>query len=296
VAVLRVALKSSPLTRAIKTIDKGQVGRSYFTQHAEKTLMRSLIFGYHYELLPLNGLRILNGSHFNGIDYSDIHPNRAFMKAQLLGSKRILFNKPLLDVLGIKYIFADLNEPVPPGLVRFTLLPGEKGQILVMYVNPGAWPDAVVVNPESKFLKSSAESRSNDINLIFYDFKPLEAMRITEDSVTIKRDHGSINLMLAPSNKSRTVMLSEYFRPGWKARWKSSAGMVDTEVFPIFGHLIGIEVPKGAVEVDLCYMPFKKAVFLFLSLGTFVALVFLAIVTGIVLLNKQKLTDRRHRK
>jgi hypothetical protein len=279
------------LIRALKNIDKGKDGRAYFTQRAEKTLMRKLTFGYHFESLPLNGFRILNG-RFNGIDYSDIYPNRSYLKAHLTGSKEILFNKPLLDVLGIRYIFADLNEPAPRGLVRSALLPGENGQIVIMYINPDAWPDAVVVKHETRSLKPLPENGPNNHSLLFYDFGPLENKRIIDDSVTTRRDYGSIELRLAPSNKSRTVMISEYFRPGWRAEWRSSKGMMETPVFPIFRRLMGIEIPKGAVEVKLSYSPLKKTVFLFLSLGTFIALAVIALVASCFLTKKRKQEDK----
>lgn len=278
VKALKVAFDTSPITRIIETYDKGQGGRSYFTHKAEKTLMRSLKFGYHYESIPLKGFRILNGSWFHGIDYSDIHPNRAFLKGHLTGSKRITFNKPLLDVLGIRYIFADLNEPVPSGLVRSALLPGKDDQIIVMYTNPNAWPDAVVVSNEISFLQPLPERGQNIKGLLFYNFMPLLGERIMGDSVTTKRDHGSIMLMLEPSRKRRTVMVSEYFRPGWKAKWRSSEGFIETSVFPIFGHLIGIEVPKGADEIRLSYAPYNKIIFLFISLGTLILSAFGAII------------------
>lgn len=273
VAVLKVAFNTSPLTRAIETFDKGQGGRSYFTHEAEKTLMRKLIFGYHFESLPLNGFRILNG-RFNGIDYSDIHPNRAYMKAHLVGSKKNLFNKPLLDVLGIKYIFADLNESVPLGLVPATLLPGQNGRIITMYTNPNAWPDAVVVDEKIKFLQPLVQRGLNDNSLLFYDFRPLLEARILKDPVTVKRDHGSITVMLEPSSKRRTVLVSEYFRPGWKAKWMSSEGTSEAPVFPLFGHLIGVEVPSGAVQIRLSYVPPIRVIFLFIPLGVLILSVF----------------------
>ena len=195
------------------------------------------------------------------------------MKAHLVGSKRTLFNKALLDVLGIKYIFADFNESVPSGLVPVTLLPGPKSRIITMYTNPNAWPDAVVVNDEARTLQPSPEGGSNDKGLLFYDFRPLLGVRGMEDPVTIKRDHGSIILMLEPSSKMRTVMVSEYFRPGWKAKWRFSEGLIETSVFPIFGHLVGIEVPEGAAEIRLSYAPALKLVLWSISIGTFFLLV-----------------------
>jgi hypothetical protein len=267
VKILKVAFNTSPLTRAIETFNKGQGGRSYFTQEAEETLMRKLIFGYHFASLPLKGFRILNG-RVNGIDYSDIHPNRAYMKAHLVGSKKILFNKPLLDVLGIKYIFSGLNEPVASGLVPATLLPGHKNRIITMYTNPKAWPDAVVVNHGTRSLQPSPQRGQKDKGLLFYDFKPLLEARIMEDPVATKRDHGSIILMLEPSRKRRTVLVSEYFRPGWKAKWRSSEGLTETSVFPIFGHLVGIEVPEGAAEIRLSYVPALKLVLWSISIST----------------------------
>jgi hypothetical protein len=288
VKVLKVAFNTSPLTRAIETFDKGKDGRSYFTHEAEKILMRKLLYGYHFESLPLNGFRILNG-RFNGIDYSDIHPNRAHMKAHIVGSKKNLFNKSLLDVLGIKYIFADLNEPVPPGLVRSALLPGNDNQIIAMYINPTAWPDAVVVSNKTRSLQPSLELGQNDKGLLFYDFRPLLGERIMGDSVTTKRDHGSIIIMLEPSIKKRTLLVSEYFRPGWKARWRSSEDMMETSVFPIYGHLIGIEAPKEALQIRLSYRPFNKTIFLYISLGTFMISVLLACVTSYALSRKRKI-------
>jgi hypothetical protein len=267
VAVLKVVFNTSPLTRAIEKFDKGQGGRSYFAHEAAKTLMRKLIFGYHFESLPLNGFRILNGK-FNGIEYSDIYPNRSYMKAHVVGLKKIVFNQPLLDVLGIKYIFADSNEPVPSGLVRSELLPAENDQIIAMYTNPTAWPDAVVVNDDAKSLQPPPERGQNNRGLLFYDFRPLLGLRIMEDPVKTKRYHGSIILMLEPSSKRRTVMVSEYFRPGWKAKWRSSEGLIETTVFPIFGHLVGIEVPSSAVEIHLSYIPAMSLVLWFIAIAT----------------------------
>jgi hypothetical protein len=289
VKVLKDAFNTSPLTRAIETFDKGQGKRSYFTHEAERTLMRELIFGYHSESLPLNGFRILNG-RFNGIDYSDIHPNKAYMKAHIAASKEILFNKPLLDVLGIRYIFADLNEPVPFGLVRTSLLPGKNDQFIAMYINPTAWPDAVAVNNEIwSWSLSQERGQKRDKGLLFYDFRPLFDMRTMEESVTTKRDHGSIIIMLEPSTKKRTLLVSEYFRPGWQAKGMSSESELETPVFPIYGHLIGIEAPKEAVQIRLSYTPINKTIFLLISLGTFMTSVLLACVTSYALSRKRKI-------
>jgi uncharacterized membrane protein YfhO len=74
--------------------------------------------------------------------------------------------------------------------------------------------------------------------------------------------------MLEPSRKRRTVLVSEYFRPGWKAKWRSSEGLTETSVFPIFGHLVGIEVPEGAAEIRLSYVPALKLVLWSISIST----------------------------
>jgi hypothetical protein len=269
VKVLKVAFNTSPVTRAIETFYKGKDGRSYFTHEAEKTLMRKLLYGYHFESLPLNGFRILNG-RYNGIDYSDIHPNRAYMKAQILGSQKTLFNKPLLDVLAIRYIFADLNETVPPGLFRAALLPGKRDQIIAMYINPTAWPDAVVVDEKIKLLQPQLQSGSKDNSLLSYDFRPLLEARMLKDHVKVKRNDGSITLMLERSTKRRIVMVSEYFRPGWNAKFRSSDRMTETAIFPLFGHLIGLEIPGGQTEVKLYYSPSIKAILWIVSLGTLI--------------------------
>jgi hypothetical protein len=287
VAVLKMAFNTSPLTRAIEKFDNGQGGRSYFTRETEKTLIRELIFGYHFETLPLNGLRILNG-RFNGIDYSDIHPNRAHMKAHIVGSKKILFNKSLLDVLGIKYIFADLYESVPSGLVRYALLPGKKGKTIAVYTNPAAWPDAVVVDEKARLLEPSSDKGDRDINLLNYDFRSLLELGNLKDGVTIRREHGSMSLFVKPSRKKRFVLVNEYFRPGWKAKSISPNGIAEMRTRPLFGHFIGIEIPTGVVEVRLSYRPSHKTIFLFISLGAMMASTFLAFVTGCTLLGKRK--------
>jgi hypothetical protein len=200
------------------------------------------------------------------------------MKAHLVGSKKILFNKSLLDVLGIKYIFADFNESVPSGLVRSALLPGRNDQIIVMYTNPTAWHDAVVVDEKIRLLKPKTVKGNSNSSLLFNDFEPLLALRNPEDVVNIKRDHGSITLNLDSSNNKRTILLNEYFRTGWKAESVSSKESLDLKVFPVFGHLIGVEVPVGATVVRLSYATPIKTVFLFFSLGILILSVLIAFI------------------
>jgi hypothetical protein len=176
----------------------------------------------------------------------------------------------LLDVLGIKYIFAELNEPVPSSLLPSALLPAENGRIIVMYTNPNAWPDAVIISNETASLQPSLEGGQDDKGLLFYDFRPLFNMRIMEDAVTTKRDHGSITLMLEPSSKKRIAMVSEYFRSGWKAKGMFSENLIETKVFPLYGQLLGVEIPSGITEVRLSYHPVFKTIVLPIALGVLI--------------------------
>jgi hypothetical protein len=56
-------------------------------------------------------------------------------------------------------------------------------------------------------------------------------------------------ITLVPSDFGRTVMISTWFRPGWRA---DHAGV---SVFPVFEQLTGVHIPAAVGEVRLAYWP-----------------------------------------
>jgi hypothetical protein len=217
------------------------------------------------------------------------------MYGQVAASPRVLLDKPLLDVLGIRFLVADPEEKVAQGLEPALRLPysSKERPPLVLYVNPGAWPDAVVLAPEAKEYSLPLLPDCGHEALMCRDFSGLAAMRLPGESVEARWEPGGdLELSLPPAPRPRLVLVNQAYRQGWRAGWRGSGGQGQTEVFVLAGGLTGLEVPPGAELVRLEFRPAPRLLLYGLS-WVLLAAVAASVVALALLGHRARLRGRR---
>ena len=83
-----------------------------------------------------------------------------------------------------------------------------------------------------------------------FDFEPVVAAR-TGDPTQVVRLDGRIAVQFLPSSQERLLLISEMYRPSWRA----DSGDAPLRVERLFGALIGVRVPSDIDSLVLSYRP-----------------------------------------
>ncbi|MBI5578836.1 MAG: hypothetical protein HY895_06765 [Deltaproteobacteria bacterium] len=265
--VLRNAITTKPFIESVKLRSAQQAGRCFLSPEAEKLMLRNLT-NTHYATLSLEGIRIVNG-YFKGIDYHKVFPNRWLMTGQVLATPELLNNKPMLDVLNIRYLFATASEILPDGLRRIEKFSLAKGAEVFLFENQEAWPDAVfLVEAANSPARTTCAGMAHQ-GILHWDFSEFATLR-QEGAVRVQRDWKGIKLKFEPAESPRTLFVSEYFRPEWQCRYRDESGVNRfLEVLPAMQTFMSVSVPAGVHTVRLQYRPFWRVV---LATGSWIAL------------------------
>ncbi len=230
-------------------------------------------------LIPFNVARLLGwiGARQINIDLAekltkhDITPNELI---HLLFNKR----KPLLDFLGIKYIFSgfkleayDVSLPQTGEFVQFDFMAvninGKKHiPRALLYINPEAKPavyfsEKVIFSQNEELAFNSWRDNGFKDTFVVCPSCQSETFRVGDGEITIKEKENSFIKLAVNSNEKQFLVFSQNFLPGWKA-------LIDDSEVPIYSVntvFMGIFVPAGTHEVEFVYNPwdlFKPSSFL----------------------------------
>jgi len=257
---LKDSFKNQPLYAYFEQRPDHRSTRAYMTSEAGRRLMRVPAIGYEFAGWDLHGLRLVNGS-FRGIDMRELVPMDERLHSEIPGDKSLPKAQAALNVLNVGYVLATPNDSVAPALVplrRFTL---QDGRVIVVYRNPFAWPDAVVLSSKVKAI-DHLPSRPGCAKpgLLCADFTPLEPLRRPGAHVHEEWHGTSLLVRLAPSAQPSVLLLSQMYRPGWEARLSDGRTVGG---YPVLSGLPGrgltaFDLPPGARSAEIKFRPTKR--------------------------------------
>ena len=125
-----------------------------------------------------------------------------------------------------------------------------EGETIRLLRHPAAWPGGAFVMPATLAAPLPELPDCRFPGLFCRDFSPVVDAGV-DASVSITRQHGTLDARFAPGNQSRVLIVSEMYRPEWTAR----AGGTELPVAPAWGGMIAVTVPPGAGAVELRYRP-----------------------------------------
>lgn len=259
---------SSVLRQAVAVRDPAAAGRIAMSPEAEKQMFRSLT-PHHFAAFALSGHKILN-AYLKGVSYQEVYPNRFKMTGQIKSSPWLVTNGPLLDVLGIRFLIAGVGESVTPGLLPLVSQTLPSGCQVILYENDQAWPEAVVVDARIKDLHLETVPGCGHDGLLCLDFSPILPLR-ENVRMSVRPDGDGLVLSLEPDAGPRTLLVNTLYREGWRAHWAGPGGASGSApTFPLFGALIGVNIPPGTETVSLSYRPAIQVAFTVITWTTLV--------------------------
>lgn len=273
-------LEASPLIEKLRGLYAKAPGRFVFAGDigGRRGFPYDLIrLGLGYNTLGYHGLPIVNG-YFKGVYVPMYPPTTMLMHSHIVADRSLAENTPLLDVLGVRYILALDTEPQPPGTSLVLTCPtGEKSTLLV-YENPRAWPFAAFVSADTPDLRLSSVPGCAHDRLLCADAGPVLSRRQGDVRATLLED--GVAAEFAPSDATRWLLVSQMYRPGWRAVGTNREGertlLATREALDA---LVAVEIPSGIVSVDIRYRPRLRLWLAYLSWGMlgFLAVIPLAI-------------------
>lgn len=240
--------RSGDVISALRASAAGHDARFLFAPGFTAQLQRFAADGIGHNTLAYHGLRVVD-VFARGIATSSLHPDPALLEGFIRAGPTTLFDVQLLNVLGITHVLAMPDDRYGASLVAEQALRSRNGSTIVLLRNRDAWPAAVFVDDAAARIQLPRRSGCGHDRFFCADFRPVVEHRVNGPPISIEQRHGSMVITLAPSGVSRTVMVSTWFRPGWRA---DRAGV---SVFPVFEQLTGVRIPAGVGEVRLAYWP-----------------------------------------
>jgi hypothetical protein len=240
----RSTLQSPGVAEEIAAIYRKRAGRVVFAPQAYEAL-RGPAFnsaGLAPNQLPTLGVPTLS-TVANGVTADDLYPSAATLEAEIKAEVATVQSRPLLDVLGIRYVVALGDEPVAAGLQPIRQLT----DTLRLYENEGAWPEAFFVEALPAAHVPRLSTCPHD-RFLCADFSRYE-LRRRMDRLDVTRFHDGFRLAFASSDVSRHIVITQWFREGWTITEGRASVTRAAE------QLLGLEVAPGQEAVEVRFRP-----------------------------------------
>lgn len=288
VLTLRDALKSQPLYRFFEARPDVHATRVYMAPGAEERLWRSLDTpewrkkgdraDYEFAAWSLNDLPLANG-RFRGADMTELTPESTALDAQLRAEPTLPTDASALDALGIGYVLGTPADHVAPSLEKVaTFRLSEPPATIVAYRNRDAWPDAVVLDPRAKSISSlSARTGCENLGLLCASFDSVAALRRPGLVRGQHWEDTDLAVSLAPSTTPHVLMLSQLYRPGWRAHLSNGKTVSG---YQLLGGFTGFDLPPGVTSARIVFAPTGRIALSALTWSTLLAAL-LALVIGL---------------
>jgi len=269
-----VSLKGSLANQPIYRYFEGLTGihgtRVFLAPQAEDRLWRHR-GDYEYAGWSLQGLRLVNGD-FRGIDLHEFAPDPYTLHGSIRANPSFAGSDASLDALDVGYVLAAPGEKVSPSLRRIASFTVSGGDTIVAYRNPAAWADAEVLAPRAATMSLPGRPGCATPGLMCADLRPLAALR--RPGVQRTAWHGAdLAVELTPSSRSRLILLSQAYRPGWEATFGGGA----VSGHEIAGGLTAFDVPPGVTHMNVVFRPTGRIVAAIVSWTTLLAAIAVAV-------------------
>ena len=272
---LQTVLENQPLYAYFEQRPDRRSTRVYMAPKAEERLWRALdnlsgkstrtYTNYEFAGWSLHGLRLVNG-HFKGTDLKEFTPTDKALRPELRANPTLPNSDPALDVLNIGYVLAFPGETVSASLVPLHRFRLEDSTVIDAYRNPRHWPDAVPLDVRAKQIVSlPARQGCEAPGLLCADFSKVEALGHPQAVVAEKWHGTSLDVRLAPSPQPSVLMLSQLYRPGWKARLSDGTTV---HGYRLLGGVTGFDLPPGVDSAEIVFRPTPRIVVAAISWAT----------------------------
>lgn len=243
---------TTAVTERILALTAEVPGRILFSVGTDRLVETGALLrdGLWVNSLVYRNLPVVNGT-FKGVSTDSLSPSRSLPYGHIAATAQSTRSKPLLDVLGVRYLIALDDEVVADGLRLVGDVAVRTGQTLRVYRNEDAWPGAAFVDEHVGEIRLARMTGCPHDRVFCADFAPVAAARRADAPVVVSRSESAIRLAFPPAAEPRTLLVAEMYRPGWRAR--ADAGVLPVE--PLLGALIGITVPVDVGALDLVYRP-----------------------------------------
>lgn len=212
---------------------------------SERGLVRD---GLGVNALAYRDVDVVNG-WFKGVSADSLWPNDRLFYGRIRTPERLMTADESLDVLGVRYVLAEAGEIVAPGLRALGAVHRSNGATLVLHENPDAWPRAFVVDGVPAELRVNPDCGHD--RLLCRDLPALEERRASGRIETTQR-RGRIDVSVTGLSEARILVLSEMFRPGWRASIDGAGASTEA----LYGSLLAVRLPAGqAASVRFDYRP-----------------------------------------
>jgi hypothetical protein len=258
VETLKNTFKNQEIYRYFEQRPDHSSTRVLMTLGARDRLWRTLT-DYEWSNWQWHGLRLVN-VHTRGVELSEFEETKEALHGEIRGEQS-LWDGPddlpqaagVLDIFNIGYTLATPGERVAKGLVpvhRFRL---PDSTPIVAYRNPSHWGDAVVVSPRIDRLGSFLQRPNCSIpGLLCDDLSSVVPLR-QPGGVTAQRWNGTtLDVQLAASPKPRVLMVSQLYRPGWRAKLSDGRTIAGHQ---LLGGVTGFDIPRGVRSAKIYFHP-----------------------------------------
>ena len=253
-------LRSPGIAEQIAARERAVPGRVIFAPQAYDALRQPLLFnsaGLAPNELPV--LRVPTVSAvINGISADALYPQSAVMESQLQAAAHTVDTRPLLNVLGIRYILAHGSDTVAEGLSEIQQWNG-----LRLYGNDQAWPEAFFVDALRDDRIPRLAGCGHD-RFLCADFSKYDLHR-RDDPLQITRLYDGFRLTFPSRQSRRYILITQWYYPEWRVTEGRASLQRASE------QLIGVDIAPGERSIKVQYRPYLRASLFAMGLGTEVA-------------------------
>jgi hypothetical protein len=289
VLTLKNALKNQPIYRFFEARPDVHATRVYMAPGAEERLWRALDTtewrkvgdraDYEFAAWSLHGLRLVN-QRFRGADMTELTPEGTALDAQIKAEPTLAADKTALDALDIGYVLGTPADRVAPSLEKVaTFELSDPPATIVAYRNRRAWPDAVVLDPRAKSIASlPLRDGCESPGLLCSRFDSVAALRRPGLVRGEHWDDTDLVVSLAPSAKPQVLMLSQLYRPGWKAELSNGKTVSG---YRLLGGFTGFDLPPGTTSARIVFAPPGRIALTALTWSSLLVVGLLALAIGL---------------
>jgi hypothetical protein len=262
---LKQALKNQPIYASFERQPGINRTRVYLAPGADARLFRKAT-DYKFEGWSLHNLRLVNGL-FKGVDMHEIAPAHVYLRGEIRGDARVSRSQLTLDELNIGYVLATPADPIAPSLTRITTFHLDRPRAtIIAYRNPGAWPDAVALEPRAKQIGLlPRRTGCSSPGLLCANFASVASLRLPVGVRSQDWVGTDLSVKLARVARPRVLMITQLYRPGWEAKLSNGRTVPG---YRLFGGFTGFDLPPSVDSARISYHPTLRIALTILTWAT----------------------------
>jgi hypothetical protein len=281
--VLANVLKRTNLISKVQKAAAPGESRIILSKEVEEASARNnlMTLGLSTNSLAYHNIRVING-FFQGISYNAFCLDTAKTIGAISSAGACpIQNEALLDITGVKFALKYMDEKFLDDFTFREVVGKTPFNTIGLFENPNAWEEATYMDNRILSLDLCATTTNCGPDLFSRDLTPvLQLRQIHPNPILIVHRFGTITLNLVPENAENVVMVSEYFKPGWKASAYGSFGKKELVVSPVIKTFIGLQVPPNTTSIRLVYFPIDRVIFEFISMVALFLFIILTVIKG----------------